>query len=144
MLRRLIPLLVVLALAGSPLRGASGDALRVLVVANREVPADTISSRLLQRIYLGKATRWDGGLQIRPVMQHDHELHEAFVTDLLERSEESFGVYWKRMVFTGKGRPPQAFAGDAELAAYLRSTPGAIGYVAADADTTGLKVLPVD
>ena len=118
--------------------------LRVVVVANREVPADTISSRLLQRIYLGKATRWDGGLQIRPVMQHDRELHAAFVTHLLERSEESFSVYWKRMVFTGKGRPPQVFADDAELAAYLRSTPGAIGYIAADADTTGLKVMPVD
>lgn len=140
MLRRLIPLLLILALAGD----ATGAAVRLLVVANREVPVDTISPRLLQRVYLGKATRWDGGLQIRPVMQHDHDIHAAFVTELLERSEESFGVYWKRMVFTGKGRPPQAFASDEELAAFLRATPGAIGYIAADADTTGLKVLVVD
>jgi ABC-type phosphate transport system substrate-binding protein len=144
MLRRLIPLLLILALAGAMARAATGAAVCLLVVANRDVPVDTISPRLLQRVYLGKATRWDGGLQIRPVMQHDHEIHAAFVTELLERSEESFGVYWKRMVFTGKGRPPQAFVSDEELAAYLRATPGAIGYIAADADTTGLKVIAVD
>jgi ABC-type phosphate transport system substrate-binding protein len=143
-LRRLLPLLVILALAAPPVAAQAEVGARLLVVANREVPVDGISSGLLQRIYLGKATRWDGGLQIRPVMLHDPDVHEAFVTGLLDRSEESFSVYWKRMVFTGKGRPPRSFDAGEELAAYLRETPGAIGFLDAGADTAGLKVLSID
>jgi len=113
-------------------------------VVHPDVPVDSISSGLLQRIYLGKATRWDGGLRIRPVMLHDHEVHEAFVNELLERSEESFSIYWKRMVFTGKGRPPRAFPSDEAMSEFLRETPGAIGFISVSADTTGLKIVTVD
>ena len=48
------------------------------------------------------------------------------------------------MIFSGKGRPPRAFDEPTDLAAYVRQTPGAIGFLPAGADTTGLQVVDVD
>jgi ABC-type phosphate transport system substrate-binding protein len=141
---RLFILLAIFILAAAAAGAQPGHGVAVLVVAHPEVPADRVSAALLQRIYLGKTTRWEGDLSIRPVMLHDAEVHEAFVTGLLDRSPESFSVYWKRLVFTGKGRPPESFESGEALAAFVRATPGAIGYLGAGADTTGLKVLAVD
>lgn len=113
----------------------------LVLVAHPEVPVETISSRELRRIYLGKSTRWSGGQAIRPVMLESDAHYSAFVTEALEHSEENFAVYWKRMVFTGKGRPPRTFATADELAFYVRMTPGAIGYLPRGADLAGLKML---
>lgn len=115
----------------------------VVVVAHPDVPVDTISLRELQRIYLGKSTRWAGGERIKPVLLDTDPVLATFITDYLDRTAENFSVYWKRMVFTGKGRPPRAFGDRAELAFYVRVTPGAIGFLPAAADRTGLKVVHV-
>ena len=143
-MRRLVTPLLILALTAVAVEAETSGPDCLMVVVNAEVPVESITPGMLQRIYLGKTTRWEGGLAIRPVMLHDHEVHEAFVTDLLDRSEENFSVYWKRMVFTGKGRPPRAFNSDEELAAYLRETPGAIGFLSVEADATDLKIVTID
>jgi len=137
---RIVPLLMVLLLAAA---SAADQSSQLVVVTHPEVPVDAISLRELQRIYLGKSTRWAGGERIKPVLLEDASALGQFITEYLARSEENFSVYWKRMVFTGKGRPPRAFAERAELAFFVRATPGAIGFLPADADRTGLKVIHV-
>jgi ABC-type phosphate transport system substrate-binding protein len=115
-----------------------------VVVAHPDVPVDAISERELRRIYLGKSRRWSGGLTIRPVMLDRGEMLARFVDEALGRTEENFSVYWKRMIFTGKGRPPRTFGTAEELAFYVSMTPGAIGYLPADAARPGVKVIRVD
>lgn len=137
---RILPLLMVLLLATATVADVSDQ---LVVVAHQDVPVDAITLRELQRIYLGKSTRWAGGERIKPVLLEDASVLGLFITDYLARTEENFSVYWKRMVFTGKGRPPRAFAERAELAFFVRATPGAIGFLPADADRTDLKVIHV-
>jgi len=137
---RIVTLLITLLLATAAAADVSD---RLVVVAHPEVPVDAISLRELQRIYLGKSTRWAGGERIRPVLVEDESALGVFVTEYLARTEENFSVYWKRMVFTGKGRPPRAFATHDELAFFVRATPGAIGFLPAGMDRTGLKVIHV-
>ncbi len=141
--RPLLPLLALLALvaAACPAPAAPPP---VEVVAHPAVPADTLSHQQLRRIYLGKTTRWEDGRSIHPVLFHGEPTHGDFVREVLGRSPESFSVYWKRMVFTGKGRPPLAFERAAALADYVRQTPGAIGFLPAPADTAGLKLMILD
>ncbi len=141
---RCLATILVLSLLAAGAAAQPGAASGLLVVANAEVPADTLSTQLLQRIFLGKTTSWGDGLTIQPVMLEDHAVHESFLTGVLDRSEESFSVYWKRMVFAGRGEPPLAFDTHGELADFLRSTPGAIGFLPAGADTVGLKIVTVD
>ncbi len=120
------------------------DPPRVEVVAHPAVSSDTLSYQQLRRIYLGKTTRWEDGRSIHPVLFHGEPVHGYFVREVLGRSPESFSVYWKRMVFTGKGRPPLAFERAEALADYVRETPGAIGFLPAPADTAGLKLLALE
>jgi hypothetical protein len=48
------------------------------------------------------------------------------------------------MVFTGKGIPPKSFDTEAELVDFVKTTPGAVGYVSPRTDVTGVKILAVD
>lgn len=137
---RLVSILLLLFLA-RPLLAVELPGL--VVVAHPDVPVDTISARELRRIYLGKSRRWSGGLTIRPVMLDRGEFLARFVDEALGRTEENFSVYWKRMIFTGKGRPPRMFETVDELAFYVSMTPGAIGYLPADAARPGVKVIRV-
>ncbi len=133
--------LIILLLAGPAVADVLDD---LVVVTHPGVSVDSISSRELQRIFLGKSTRWPGGERVRPVLLDGAPVRATFVTELLGRTEENFTVYWKRMVFTGKGRPPRSFATAAELAFYVRATEGAIGFLPADAELVGLKVVPIE
>ena len=55
----------------------------------------------------------------------------------------SVNSYWQQQVFSGRASPPVVKPSDAEVVAYVAATPGAIGYVAADATVAGVKVLTV-
>ena len=141
MLARIIlgVLLLPLLLAAVP---ASADGhQRVKLIAHPDVPDVECSEKNAQRIYLGKKTRWEGGLRIVPVMLRDGDVHEAFVEELLGRSVAKFEIYWKQAVFTGKGIPPQSFDDEGELMAYVAATPGAVGYVSRGARLRGVKEL---
>ncbi len=70
-------------------------------------------------------------------------MRQAFSRRVHERSVITIEVYWKRMVFSGRTLPPKILASDAEILDFVRDTPGAVGYVAADADTRGVKTLAV-
>ena len=113
----------------------------VVLIAHPDVPDATCSEKNVQRIFLGKKTRWTGGVRIVPVMLRDGETHEAFVDGLLDRSVAKFEIYWKQAVFTGKGIPPRAFDDEGELMAYVAHTPGAVGYVSRGATLRGVKEL---
>jgi ABC-type phosphate transport system substrate-binding protein len=46
-------------------------------------------------------------------------------------------------VFTGKGSMPKTVSSDAEVAAYVAKTKGAIGYVSSGTNAEGTKTLDV-
>jgi len=47
------------------------------------------------------------------------------------------------MIFSGKGIPPPEKPYDADVVAFVRETPGAVGYVSSGADTSSVKVVAV-
>ena len=142
MTRQLFILLLTVTVLGTlPMQAVADDLDSLVLVAHPDIPVDQLSMRELKRIYLGKSTRWTGGQTIRPVMLQDGDAFETFVTEALDRTEENFSVYWKRMVFTGKGRPPRTFDDAESLAFYLTITEGAIGYLPEGTNRTGLKVI---
>ena len=68
-------------------------------------------------------------------------MREEFSRQVHERSVITIEVYWKRMIFSGRSLPPPILTNDDEVLEYVRSTPGAVGYVDEGADTTGVKKL---
>jgi ABC-type phosphate transport system substrate-binding protein len=119
------------------------DAAELVIIGNPGLREPKIDTKGLQRIYLGKLTRWADDQAIVPVMLKSGPVHDEFVESYLDRSLHRFVTYWRQMVFTGKGMPPRSFADEKELVAFVAATPGAVGYASSKADTKAVKVLTV-
>lgn len=121
---------------------AAGDGL--VVIANPDLSVDSIESKDLERIYLGKKTRWEDGTSIVTVMLKGGTVHDEFIEDYVDRSVQRFATYWRQMVFTGKGVPPRSFVLETDLVAFVAKTPGSLGFASVGTDMAGVKVLKVD
>lgn len=139
----IIPAMVaaLLCLPGPDDAAAAED---LLVIVNPGISLGSIEAKDLQRIYLGKKTLWEDGTTIVTVMPKEGTVHDRFIEDYLDRSVQRFATYWRQMVFTGKGVPPRSFVEEIDLVEFVASTPGSMGFASASADTSGVRVIPVD
>jgi ABC-type phosphate transport system substrate-binding protein len=113
------------------------------VVANPSVKASEISLDDLKSVFLGTRTSLPDGSQVEPVLAKGGATHEAFLKEYLGKSDSALSTYYRSLVFTGKGAMPKSLESDAEIAAYVARTKGAIGYVSAAATAPGTKTLDV-
>ncbi len=113
----------------------------VLVIANKNVPTDSLDAAVVKNVFLGKTTSWSDGRPIEFVALSDGSAHDAFLRIFVRKTPAQFSTYWKKMVFTGKGATPKSFATESELVAYVAGHNGAVGYVSGTADVTGVKVM---
>ena len=122
---------------------AAAPAADIKVIANSNVGATSVSSDELKGVFL--ATKWSlsDGSHVEPVLQKSGAVHEEFLKDYLGKTGSALEIYYRSLVFTGKGSMPKMFSSDAEVVAYVEKTKGAIGYVAAGSATRSAKVLEV-
>jgi len=139
----LTPFLIVFGLLFAGSRSALGS--DVKVIANASVKADIISAPELRRIFLQESAALDNGTRVEPIIEKDGPVHKAFLQEYLGRTQEDLQTYYRALVFTGRGSMPKVLGSDADVVAYVARTPGAIGYVSSDSDTTveGVKTLLV-
>ena len=123
----------------------SGTALAdAIAIVKADHPADTISKKDLKKILLGKTKKWDDGSPVVLVILEGGDAHDKFVKKFAGKTAKQFQNFWRKMVFSGKGKMPQAFASEADLAAFVAANPGAIGYVAKGAAIDGAKEIKVE
>ena len=115
----------------------------VVIIANKDVPAYNLTESDIGQIFLGKKSTWDNDERITFVIQNSMAVHDAFLKSYVHRSVFQYENYWKKQVFTGKGKPPQSFGSDQDIVDFVSRTPGAIGYVTSDAATGGTKTITV-
>lgn len=133
---------VLLGTAGLfPAMAYTGD---VVIICNESVTADTLSSRDIKNIFLGKNTRWEDGQKITFVMLTGDDTHDAFLKLYVGKTSSQFNTYWKKKAFTGKGRIPESFGTPEELIDYVMKTPGAIGYIPSGAYQNQTKSILID
>jgi ABC-type phosphate transport system substrate-binding protein len=139
-MRYWIPCVLALSmLAGGLAHAERGD---FKVVANPSVAGDTVAKKDLTRIFLKQKTRWPDGQRSVPVDQRtDSKARAAFSEAVLGRSMADVESYWNGQVFAGKDNPPATMTSDEAVLDFVRKTPGAVGYVSANAGTAGVKVL---
>jgi ABC-type phosphate transport system substrate-binding protein len=133
-MRLLVFLVLLLAAAG-----ARAEAL--LVIANPQVQAESVSSDELGDIYLLRKVEWQPGLRIVPVNREAGSAERAsFSEQVLGESPADLAEYWNRLRFEGK-RPPLIQGSDQAVLGFVHNVPGAIGYVSARNPPQGVKVL---
>lgn len=113
----------------------------LLIVAHMDVPANTISNKELALIYLSQKSAWSGGLPVVPVNREaSSSLRERFSETVLEHSPRELTDYWNQLRFQGK-LPPLVQTSDQAVVGFVRSVPGAIGYIAAGQVPQGVKIM---
>jgi hypothetical protein len=129
-------LMAAAALMIAPLTMRAAD---LKVIANPSVSASAVSADDLKDVFLENRDSL-GGSHVDPVLEKGGPAHEAFLK-VMGKSESALETYYRSLVFSGKGSMPKELGSDAEVAAWVAKTKGAIGYVSTGASAPGTKVL---
>jgi len=114
------------------------------IVAHESVTESELPKDVVAKIFLKQAPKFPGGVAAKPVdLNKASSVRADFSTAVLGRPVAAVETYWQQQIFAGREVPPPAKASDDEVLAFVRSTPGAIGYVSAGAATAGVKVIAV-
>lgn len=126
------------ALAGLALAAVPARA-QVAVVAHPGVADASIDASGLTGIYSLDQTRWSDGSAVVP-FDAATPAQDAFY-GAIGQSAGQMKKVWLRKKLSGEGQPPESLGSDAEVLAKVASTPGAVGFVSADAVDGSVKVL---
>jgi len=131
MMRLLTVMLVAaaaLAWRPAPAEAQSG----YVLIVNDGNPVSELTTDEVARFFRKQAVRWENGTDVVPVdMAENSAVRERFSQDVMGRSTSAMKAWWQRQIFSGRGVPPVEKASVGEVLAFVRSTLGAIGYVAA-------------
>jgi ABC-type phosphate transport system substrate-binding protein len=115
-----------------------------IVIVNRDNPATEVDKDFVRDAFLKKTTTWNGET-LRPIdLAAKSEVREKFTTEIIRKTPSQLRSYWDQQIFSGKGVPPPETDSVSAVVAYVVANKGAIGYVPADADTGGAKVIKVE
>ncbi|GIX37724.1 MAG: hypothetical protein KatS3mg127_0963 [Silanimonas sp.] len=110
---------------------------KVVVAANSsQGPLDKAA---VQAIFLGRTPTVGG--QPAVIVFQKGPVRAQFEDGVLGRSGAQLTSHWSRLVFTGRAKQPEEVADDAAVKAKVAATPGAIGYISADAVDSSVKVV---
>jgi ABC-type phosphate transport system substrate-binding protein len=141
--RALAGLAALLALAaGAPRPATAADFVVVVNAANSQtaLPAAEVSNMFLQKTH-----QWGSGERVRAVdLPEASAARESFSRAIHGRPTAAVKAYWQRMIFSGIDTPPPEKPTPADVLAYVKANPGAIGYVPAGTPLPdGVKALKV-
>lgn len=101
----------------------------------------TMDGKLLRRIYTGRVVLVKGK-SIRPVnLTTGNGSRDIFLRNIIKQSDDDYVAYWIVRRAIGKGTPPLELERDQEVLDYVRSTPGAIGYIDKAHSTPDVNIL---
>jgi len=114
------------------------------VVVNPANPVSSLPKSEVSDLFLRKRTRWEHGLAVVPVDQSEvAPVRHAFSKEVHGKSLGGVRVYWQQRIFSGRDLPPTVMSSDQEVLAYVRTNPGAVGYVSAAASVENVRVLKI-
>lgn len=116
-----------------------------VVIANPSVPGTVVHRADLAAVFLKKAVRWGDGSHAVPVDQSGtSSVRKAFCDVVLQLPVTEVLQYWHKQLLspTAVVTLPPVKGTDNDVLGYIAATPGAVGYVSADATLpAGVKAL---
>ncbi|AIY66600.1 type 2 periplasmic-binding domain-containing protein [Pseudoalteromonas piratica] len=104
--------------------------------------ANAIDASDIKKIFTGKAKSFADGSKALPITQADgNPVTDEFNQNVLNKSSSQLKAYWSKLVFTGKGTPPEEAANDAEVINLVSKNPNLIGFVSQGSADGSVKVV---
>ena len=89
-----------------------------------------IDVEMVKRIYLGKSKAFpDGSRAIPLTFETGNGLRDTFNKDVLGKSESQYSAFWSKLVFTGRGTPPEMISNEEEMLTLVATNPNTIGFI---------------
>lgn len=125
-----------LALVGAVARS---DAQGFLVIGHPQTPKMDLAT--LEKVFTGKLIDVRG-VAVTPVnARPGSAARKKFLREVLNQDDERYIAYWTVRRYIGKGSPPRELPSAAAVVDFVKSTPGAVGYVESDAAVVGVNVI---
>ena len=128
-------------LSGLLLLAGEASAQGIKVIANPSVQAASISASDLKSVYLEEKSSLAGSGHVEPVLAKSGPAHDAFLKHVLGRTDSDLQMYYRSLVFTGRGSVPKTLDSDEAVVAYVAKTRGAIGYVSVGSSTENVRTI---
>lgn len=123
----------------------AGASAEVVVVVSARSTVHSLSETELTDIYLGRTRQLPDGSPVVPMDQkRGSPEFEEFYDEYLARTPAQITAHWSKLIFTGRGQPPQAVSGSRAMADILAQEPHAIGYVDSALADERLRVVPIE
>ncbi|HWE44157.1 MAG TPA: hypothetical protein VG432_16770 [Gemmatimonadaceae bacterium] len=138
----LLSLIATVGVLSSPLAARAQD---FTVIVNASNPVSSMPRDEVARLFLKKTVAWQSGKTVAPVeLPPAAKAREAFARTVLNKSIAQVKSYWQQQIFSGRDVPPPEKRTENDVVAFVRSNPGAIGYVSKGVDIgRGVKALSV-
>jgi hypothetical protein len=123
---------------------AASPAATPLVVAHSAVPVDMLSQSQLRSIFLKRQVIWPDGVAIKVfILSVKSKTHAQFSQSHLQMFPYQLDRAWQKLTFSGIGVPPAEVNSAPEMLKLIQTTPGAIGYLPAENETTDAKIIQI-
>src|SRR5204863_1356169 len=114
------------------------------VIVNNAVHVDALSKKEVADLFMKRTPKWSNGTPVTAVDQSDRApVREEFSRAVHGKPTAAVKSYWQQQIFSGREVPPVEKSSDADVVTLVRANAGAIGYVDAGTDTSGVKVVNV-
>jgi len=114
----------------------------VVLIANSNLPTNSIDKTLAGNVFLGKAFALPDGTRLIPLERpKDDPIKAAFHEGVTGKSIGQLNAYWSRLIFTGKNAPPNEVDDDEEVIELILANQNLIGYIDSASLSDGVKVV---
>lgn len=114
---------------------------KTVVVVAKNTLINSLDKQAVSNIFLARTSRYENGQKAIPIEIKSNETRADFYRQISGKTPAQLNSYWTTLVFTGKGKPPRAYASQSDVLSRLESQPGAITYLPLSEVTDDMKVL---
>lgn len=139
-LQKVLRMSIALAILGFATPALAGE----ILIANSGNGVAKVSKKTLKKMLLGKGKKWKGGEKVVLGTLAGGTIHEKFIKKFAGKTAKQFTNYWRKMVFSGKGKMPKSFESEDDLIAFVAENDGALGYIDSATAHDAVKEMPID
>lgn len=113
----------------------------IAVVTGKNSPINAVTVAEAKDIFLKKKNKLNGNSVLPLDLAKGDATRDAFYESVTNKAPDQVLAYWSKLIFTGKGIPPEVASSPEELVFLFSRNPDLIGYVPSDQVTDDMKIL---
>src|SRR4030095_13381795 len=116
-----------------------------VAVVSAKSTVTALSRNQVADIFLGRASRFPDGAAALPIDQPaGSAVRDELYAKVVGKSAPQVKAHWAKIIFTGRGRPPEEVSNSVEVKKLVIKNPQAIGYIESGLVDADVRVLLAD